>query len=202
MRVSEQWLDLALRATKTGYEEKWRSAPYRLARLLRECTRVEQSDRMDFSLAVTELENLLKAVLKPTEMKNPELWAEEVLAHLPSAAEYAWDINQGVGRIHMERGVDVLCKPDFRKARVELQFDFMGQGSQHHKHLTQKIETVPQQVRRALEGGSWKWGDHARGASQLKINASIEVSQLIKNSDAAFKAAGAGFKAFESIGGV
>ncbi|MGA2886027.1 MAG: protein kinase [Halobacteriota archaeon] len=200
--LSDRWLEHTLRAAKTEYEEKWLSAPNRLARLIKECTRINQVDRMDFSLAFKELQNLLEATSSPSNMRNPELWAEEVLAQLPSPAAYVWDINESIGRIQLERGIAVSCKPDFRNACVEIQFEFISRGSQQYKLLSQKLESVPQHVRRILEDGSWKWEKSAKGLYQVTINASIEVSQLIQYARAAFKAAGEAFKAFESITGI
>jgi hypothetical protein len=200
--LSENWFELALRATKADYDGHWRSAPNRLARLIKECTQISQVDRMDFALAMKEVDNLLEAILNPAGMGNADLWAEEVLAQLPSAAPYHWDTNRGVGKIQLERGIIITCNPDFRDSRVELKFEFANRGGQQYKSLTQKIESVPLQVKKILEDGFWKWENPAKGQYQLTISASIEVSHLKTDSKLAFKAASETFRIFETIGGV
>ena len=197
--LSDDWYRTALRATKTDYDGKWKSAPHRLARIIRDTTKIAQADRMDFSVAFRELQTLHAALMQPQSVSNPEFWAEEVIANLPSPAEYIWNAEGPHGEIRLERGVIVKSQPNFRKDRVELIFEFQFQGAQHYSRLTQKIDAVPSKMRLRVESCGWRWESYDRGQYQARLNLAIDVSSLISNPLESFGGASDTFRLFENI---
>jgi serine/threonine protein kinase len=197
--LSADWLEVAFRAAKRNYEESWRSAPKRLARLIKECTRIQQMDRQDFSLATKELQNLHNAVLDPGKVDNPELWAEEMLSYIAAGRDYEWDMNRGRGVIKLASGIEVSGWPDYRGGAVIIQFDFGARGQEHYQRLSQGLEQLPSKFRKALQKNGWKY-ETDKGVQQIRIVARINVAKAQENSVDAMKAIGEAFRHFEGIG--
>ena len=200
--LGENWFEIALKATKSGYKGTWKSAPSRLARIIRDCTAIEQYDRLDFSVANRELQGLLVAVADPSNVSNPELWAEEVIARLPSAADYRWNSDDILGEIILERGIRISARPDFRNKNIDLKFEFLNQGGQQYKGLTAKITSIPMQMRRIMTQSGWNIIDINKGLYQLTVDTRISISSLIVDSSSAFHSATEAYKIFETLGGV
>ncbi len=197
--LSDNWYQTALRATKKDYAERWKSAPFRLARIIRDSTMIVQADRMDFAIAFKELQTLFAAVTAPELVSNPEFWAEEILANLPSPSEYDWNIEGPFGEIRLERGMIVKCQPDFRNSRVDLTIEFQFKGAQNYSRLTQKIESVPAKLKKLIEDAGWHWDRYNRGSYQAQLGISIDVESIKLNAGTALSAASEAFKLFEAI---
>lgn len=175
--LSEQWLGLASRATARDYDEKWKSLPTRLARLIRDCTQIAQSDRLDFALASKEIDAIQTVVIAPEELDNPDIFAEEIMARLPLPTSYEWASGSAGGRARLARGLEVVLQPDFRNAQVAFQMAYVDQGLQSYGDLGWRLEGALDKSVRALEKTGWKVLERRKGNGQLFLRAAIGIEE-------------------------
>jgi hypothetical protein len=197
--LSEKWLELANRATTRDYDQKWKSLPARLARLIRDCTIIAQADRLDFSLAAKELDAIETAVIDVAKLDNPELFAEEILARLPLPIAYDWSSGSAGGKARLRRGLEVAVHPDFRSAEVVLHLQYMDQGMQSYADLNRRLDGALGRASRALEKSNWRILERRRGDNQVSVRCSVGIEECQKEFERVISAAREAYKAVEDI---
>ncbi len=197
--LSERWLDLARRAVEKGYDQKWKSAPIRLGRLIRDCTHIRQAERLDFALAVRELSEIEKAMLNPSDIDNPEIFAEEIMALLPLPANYEWFGGAGGGQVKLVRGLDVIVRPDFRKAGVTFELKYVDQGLQAYSELGRRLDAAFDGGVKALERNSWRVVERRRGGNEVMVKGAAELETCQQSFEAIKRGAAEAYGCFERV---
>lgn len=112
---------------------------------------------MDFALAAREISYIEKSMLNPSDIDNPEMFAEEIMALLPVPATYSkWLGGAAGGRVKFSRGLDVIVRPDFRNAEVSFELTYIDQGLQAYADLGRRLEGALEGGVKALERNSWR----------------------------------------------
>ena len=176
--LSEAWLYRVLRATEWGYDQDWVSVPKRLARIITRTTSVDQNDRLDFSSALIQLGFLEDALLRRNELDNPELWAEEMLARIPTGKLYNWDDNNGSGEIELESGITVKSLGDFKNNSVVFEIKFTHIGMYERARVSKHIVEAASYSADLFTHSGWRVIGKSAGGEAALVRAEMKVDDI------------------------
>lgn len=176
--LSDHWQKRATHAMRGEYGHSWKSAPYRLGRLVSRATMIEQNLRVDFATMTHELEFVRQAVTDPEHLDSPELWAEEVLSHVGGDVDYEWDDALGKGKIERSSGIRAEVITNFRSDVVMLLLGFTDQGFSDRARLSKYLVTAVDTADRFLRESGWIVTERSSGQQAfIRAEASIQLLQ-------------------------
>ncbi len=195
--LSDQWPDRAARAAESGYNQRWKSAPARLGRLIARATAIEQSLRADFASIVNSLRFLRTACTDPAELDSPEIWAEELLCRCTKKTSYMWDDATGRGGVSSANGVVTEFQGNFRNNSVNLILRYIDRGVADRSKIIRLLPNLVTNSKKLLSEANWRVTESRANGMEANLSAEIEVESLRANSEMHFKAASAVYKEFE-----
>ena len=152
--------------------------PKRLARIITRTTTVDQNDRLDFSSAVIQLGFLEDALLRRSELDNPELWGEEMIARIPSGKLYNWDDNNGSGEIVLENGVTIKSLANFENNSVVFEIGFTDKGMYERARVSKHIVDAASYSATLFTNGGWRVIGKSAGGGTALVRAELKVDEL------------------------
>ena len=176
--LSQAWFYRVLRATEMGYDQDWKSVPKRLARIITRTTTVDQNDRLDFSSAVIQLGFLEDALLRRSELDNPELWGEEMIARIPSSKVYNWDDNNGSGEIVLENGITIKSLANFENNSVVFEIGFTDRGMYERARVAKHIVDAASHSAELFTNAGWRVIGKSAGSGTALVRAELKVDEI------------------------
>jgi len=194
--LSDYWIDRATRAAGRGYKESWLSAPARLGRLIVRATQIDQNERVDFATMVHEIGFLRQAVVDRSEMYNPDMWAEELLAIVSAGTKYTWDDAVARGRLETLGGVTISTAGNFRNDNVALEIRYIEAGMRERGSLGKYLGSAIDQAQKVLSEGHWQIRERRVGTGEAMIAAVCPIEALRNTSEEHFALAKKAVEAF------
>lgn len=178
--LNPSWYDKILVAVSRNYDRDWRSAPFRLARLIRDATEVDQSARKDYFRLSSQIDIVLSAVEDESQLEDADVWAEEVLARIGASVPYSWDDDRAHGRLPLP-SVTVSAEGASLNREVTIKIEHADVGMQKRGNLKMFLKENLSKCDRFLKDGGWKVEIANVMMSSLVISAKIPIESLRGN---------------------
>jgi serine/threonine protein kinase len=189
--LNPDWFEKVLTACQKRYDHGWKSAPYRLARSIRDATTVDQSERKDFFRLTRQFDVVLRAIQSTSELNEADAWAEELLARLGSSLRYEWDDERSGGYL-ASPGVNVFADGDVINRRIDIKMEYIDQGMQKRSNIKFMLQQNLDKAVRELRAGGWRIGVANVMMSSSVVTANATVDEF-KDSNVLFTTAKAAF---------
>ena len=130
MPLSSNWVERVQSASKNRYNRELLCLPKKLSRTIYECTKYEQSDRLEFGLMHSRIQNIFSAV--SNDVVSIGIFCEELLARLADGLNYSWDDTYDVGDVNFPSGTFFCIRSDVPNSQIEIRIEHQSAG--HHKY--------------------------------------------------------------------
>lgn len=127
--MASDWQQRVETACRQGYKLEWRCLPLLLARTILAATKIEQSDRLDFTSFSRRLERLSYPASGRREGIPIDVIAEEFLAEISDGTRYIWDDVEDKGHVLFTNGTSVWVEVENSRKSLQLIVRFQDTGS-------------------------------------------------------------------------
>lgn len=155
--------------------QRWKSLPRRFARLIRNATRDNQSERVDVVQIESEIDRLLDAVQDERRVLDLDLWAEELLIR-STDLPFKYDENSGAYELNIG-GLALSVQPSAVESEIDVYLDWRQQGGEHYGVVRKWIDKAVDQINSRMRHGGWR-GSVSIGSYQITGKFSTVTSSL------------------------
>lgn len=159
----------------------WKSLPARYARLVLDCTRDLQSERLDTTQIFDELQQLNSVIRSPGSIRSATMLADEIAARSTEVIEYEWNEEQAKASASLRDGFDVCVQGDEREHAIRFQLTWQSTGDRNRTTLAKYLPTKAEAAAKQLKQGLWQVLDSAGGGQRGRVYAQVTVETLIQH---------------------
>jgi len=179
--ASPEWERTVLSACNNHRTRIWKSTPRRIARLIVNTTRDNQSERWDMNFIYTELKRLYEASSIPANVQYADLIVEELVERTDFFRDYVWDMNKQSAVIERP-GFAVRISGNDIERQIEIRIDKVNTGSEDRSRVARHYQQTSNNIIGVLKSANWKvqsYTDH----SAIRIEATITLDEARANLD-------------------
>ena len=156
--------------------KNWKSLPFRIMRLVHECTRDKQSERPDFGHITFELESLENALNGSIQSISSDYYCEEVAAHAETMEGYDWDFDKDLAR-YQSGGLTISLEANIPLDEINLSMRWQQTGEENWKNLPKTSAQVSERAKPILERGGWSKATFEASLGQMSVSATYSVER-------------------------
>lgn len=141
----KDWADILLKSVAEKPCKEWVSLPYRLARLIEQCTRYEQAQRWDMTRIHGYLCAMEKAYNQSDTISDGDILAEELATRVAKAIAFMplsltlWNQDRAEASIKKITGEEITIKA-FSDGIVHVAIEWDNEGSTEYRAVTKNRE--------------------------------------------------------------
>jgi eukaryotic-like serine/threonine-protein kinase len=165
--LSDGWFTDVRNSFETFKSKQWQCITYRLARLVLDCTIIDQADRLDFSSVRRQIE-AVDEILNGSQDNVPlELIGEESLWLLSCGKDYVWDDVQDSGELKRVDGRSVTVRALEYARSLEIAIYFVSKGGQNYRSVNLNVSAANDTIKSMMEDKRIQVYDHTSGPGQF-----------------------------------
>jgi hypothetical protein len=181
------WNAELLKLAKRYPHERWRSLPFRFARLIFNATASEQDLRLEVVSIKGEAQSLAQCLLGEEVIYSAELFAEEITCRISAAkggGAYEWNAKALEGTVSIRDGLSFHCRADENEKICHLTIEWLQVGptgfENVRKYVIQRRDDAVAKLKKAFIGiteSSYSMS-HCRVSGTAKVNEMRQVGRL------------------------
>lgn len=180
---SIDWLDRLTQMNRLERHTAWKSAAFRLRRLIENATDRKQDRRPVMDVVLARLMAIHDAVRGEKTELTTDLWAEEIMARVADQP-YKWYDEENRGETEPRRGRRLSIKADLRRQIVSLEFENLVTESAVRQSVIVTSKDKLNSARQILQSAGWSIATETRSSKgNIILKVSSSLSTLKSDSD-------------------
>jgi hypothetical protein len=174
--LSGDWLERVRGVFGSANVGRWVSLRNKLARLVRDCTKVDQKERLEFSSVRRRIEGISEFLEGKATYAKLEILSEETLALIGGGAgEYDWDDVEGLGEIRRLDGVKVVVRVDAQAHSIQVSLYFESKGGREYKEVEMNVKRANDAVLKLMKIEGVSVESHTTGPGQFMVTVKFDT---------------------------